>query len=208
MKNSNIRYLALGGIIGPVIFILAIITNASLRSDYSHISNFISDLGNTGSPNAAVMNYGGFLPFGLMMIAFGLSLLIMLPKGPGFRIGPFLVLVFGIGVLLAGLYSGSDSCPPECTRENMIHDYVSLIAFFSAIIGIGILSFSFRNHQDWAALSVYSMITCLVAILFLALMIRSVDARIYTGMWQRLFLLTLFVWFSIVGWRACRLGNR
>lgn len=206
MKRDNFRYLSLGGIIGPVIFALAIMVSASLRSDYSHISNFISDLGNTGSPNAALMNFAGFLPFGISIALLGLSLLVLLPKGPGFRAGSFLVLVFGVGAILAGLYSGEDSCPPDCSRESMIHDVVSLVAFFSAIIGSGILGLTFRRHPNWRPLWVYSVLTCLGAILFLALMINSIDARIYTGLWQRLFLLTLCIWFAVVGWRNYRLG--
>src|SRR5215472_2366696 len=40
---------------------------ASLRPGYSHISNTISELGETGGPRARLVAYGFFLPVGLLV---------------------------------------------------------------------------------------------------------------------------------------------
>ncbi len=61
MKQSNIKFLALGGITGPILFTLVTIISASLRSDYSHVSQYISELGATGTTNAHLMNFAGFI---------------------------------------------------------------------------------------------------------------------------------------------------
>lgn len=205
MNQNVLRNLALGGICGPLLFIIAVLTNAGLRSDYSHISNFISELGATGTPNASVMNVAGFLPLGLLIAALGLALFLLLPKGKGLRIGSALVLVFGLGVILAGLFSCDVGCPQEGSSTNMVHNRVSAIAFLSAIIGSGVLGFSFKNLSDWRALWLYSIITCVVSAGFLVAMVNSIEAYAYTGMWQRLLLLTLFIWFGTVGLRMYRL---
>ncbi|MEQ8878976.1 MAG: DUF998 domain-containing protein [Cyclobacteriaceae bacterium] len=205
MKRTNLKNLALGGLFGPLIFVLATLVNASLRSDYNHASQFISELGATNTSNAIFMNLSGFLPFGLLMVGFGVSLFSLLPKGISFRFGSLLVLVFGLGVILAGLFSCDAGCPDVGSKENNIHNQVSAVAFFSAIIGTGIFGISFRNHSDWKPVWVYSILTFIVSAGFLAAMINSIEASTLNGMWQRMLLLTLFVWFGVIGVRMYRM---
>tara|TARA_Y100001980_G_C14556878_1_gene352150 strand:+ start:1619 stop:2239 length:621 start_codon:yes stop_codon:yes gene_type:complete len=205
MKRTNLKNLALGGLFGPLIFVLATLINASLRSDYNHVSQFISELGATNTSYAILMNLSGFLPFGLLMVGFGISLFSLLPKGISFRFGSLLILVFGLGVLLAGLFSCDAGCPDVGSNENNTHNQVSAVAFFSAIIGTGILSISFRSQADWKPVWIYSFLTFIASTGFLAAMINSFEASTHNGMWQRLLLLTLFIWFGVVGVRLHRL---
>jgi hypothetical membrane protein len=55
------RTLALGGVAGPAIFSVATLACAALRPQYSHLANVISELGATGTSNALLMNYAGFV---------------------------------------------------------------------------------------------------------------------------------------------------
>jgi len=199
MKRTNLKNLALGGLIGPLIFVLATLVSASLRSDYNHISQFISELGATDTSHAMLMNLSGFLPFGLLMIGFGVSLFSLLPKGISLRIGSFLIVIFGLGVTLAGLFSCDAGCPDSGSVENTIHNQVSAVAFFSVIIGTGILGFSFRSHANWKSVWLYTFLTFIASAGFLATMINSFEASTYNGLWQRLLLFTLFVWFGVLG---------
>jgi hypothetical membrane protein len=49
----------LGGVAGPILFSVVVVVSAALRVDYSHIADFISELGATGTPHADLMNYAG-----------------------------------------------------------------------------------------------------------------------------------------------------
>ena len=80
MKKTTFQYMALGGIAGPFLFTIIMLICSSLREDYNHIAHFISELGATGTPNADLMNFGGFIPAGTMIALFGLSLSGLLPK--------------------------------------------------------------------------------------------------------------------------------
>jgi hypothetical membrane protein len=51
------------------VFLLTVIGGANFPN-YSHASQFISELGASGAPNARVINLAGFLPAGLLLIAF------------------------------------------------------------------------------------------------------------------------------------------
>ncbi|MDH4092099.1 MAG: DUF998 domain-containing protein, partial [Cyclobacteriaceae bacterium] len=79
MEKTSFKFLALGGIAGPVLFTTVTLICASLRPGFNHVSQFISELGATGTPNARLMNFAGFMPSGAMIAAFGVSLVMLLP---------------------------------------------------------------------------------------------------------------------------------
>ena len=68
------KLLALCGIAGPIIFALVVLILASLTPGYSHVADYMSELGATGAPYALFMNTLGFFLLGIMMIAFALGL--------------------------------------------------------------------------------------------------------------------------------------
>lgn len=207
MKANDTRLMALGGLAGPLLFSIIILICAGLRPGYSHISQFISELGASNTPNANLMNYAGFIPNGILLSSFGISLFVLLPRSTIKNIGSSLIILFGFGVFLAGIFSCDPGCPLEGSDEAKLHDNISAIAFISAIIGSGLLGISFRKLPAWRSLFVYSLATSVLSLVFLISMINSFDLRIYTGVWQRMMLLTLFIWCSIVGARTFRLAK-
>src|SRR4029079_2669857 len=159
----------------------------------------ISELGATGTPYADLMNFVGFIPAGLMMALFGISLF-HLPKHLMKGIGASLIILFGVGVVIAGSFSCDPGCPQQGgSFENSIHDAISGPAFLSATTGILLIGISFRRSPFWKALWVYSLVSALLAYSFIFLLINSLDSRIYTGLWQRLLIATIFLWCGIMG---------
>lgn len=203
MKNTFSKYLALGGVTGPILFTITVSICAYLRPDYRY-TQFISELGATNSPNASLMNYVGFMISGLMIISFGVAL-IMHAKGKLGNIGSVLILLFGTGMFVVGIFSCDVGCPREGTFENTIHDQVSGPAFLSAILGILLCGFSFRKLPSWSGLWLYSGISAVVAFAFMVALATSIEAYTVTGIWQRLLLATIFVWCAISGWKMFRL---
>ncbi len=74
------RILALGGVGGPVLFAAVVLVCAALRPDYSHSMQVMSALGETGGPNALLMNAAGFVPTGLLLMGFAISLSRLVPR--------------------------------------------------------------------------------------------------------------------------------
>ena len=56
-SHSPIRPLLLTGLVGPIVFAITVAFVGSLRPGYSHVNQFISELGETGGRLAWVMNY-------------------------------------------------------------------------------------------------------------------------------------------------------
>ena len=201
------RLLALGGVAGPMLFSAVVVAAGALRGNYSHISNFVSELGATGTPYAGLMNYAGFLPSGLMLAAFGIGLAKVLPRRRVTSLAAVLVMLFGAGVATSGIASCDPGCPQTGgSVENAVHNGIAPIAFLCLIAGAGVLGVHFRSNRDWRSLSAYSLISSVVGLCFLAALATSLDSRELTGLWQRLLLIVLFLWCAVVGVRAYRLS--
>ena len=194
--------LALGGLIGPAIFVFAVVLSSSLREDYSHLAQFISELGASGSSRSGVMNYLGFIPGGLGLVGFGISFWFSVPgRGPT-RAAAGLISCFGAGVVASGLISCDVGCPSVGgSAENFVHDKIGPIAFLCAIAAAGLSGVSFRRDPAWNDLSTYSFGSSLLGLGLLAMLASSLEQRELTGLWQRLLLADLFAWCGVVGWR-------
>ena len=199
------RILALGGVVGPAIFSVVTLVCAALRPRYSHLTNVISELGATGTPNALLMNFAGFVPAGLLLASFGVALLRILPQQRLATAAAALVTLFGCGIAASGIFSCDPGCPQTGgSLEHVIHDRIAPITFLCLIVGAAILGRHFRGLPMWRHLSTYSLLTSALALVFMVALVSSLDARTLSGLWQRLMIAVLFVWCAIVGLRAYR----
>lgn len=204
MKSNSLKFLALGGLTGPMLFTLTTLVCAGLRRGHSHISDMVGELGATGTPNAYLMNLAGFIFPGIMITYFGLSLILVLPKRMLIRTGAVLIIISGLGMVMLGCFSCDPGCPGEGSLENRIHEYAAGPAFLSAIIGSFVLGISFRKLPAWRKLWIYSVLSALFSLCFFIAMANSFESRTLTGMWERLLLLTLFLWMGIVAFHIFR----
>lgn len=207
MTSAPLKFFALGGVAGSFLFTLITLICACLRPDYSHINHFISELGATGTTNAELMNFAGFIPAGIMIASLGMSLIWLLPKKFLTRAGSVLIMIFGMGMTVVGFFSCDPGCPREGSLENNIHDQISGPIFLSAILGILILGIAFKKLPAYRRLWIYSLVSSLLSLCFIIALINSLETYTLTGMWQRLLLLTLFLWFGIVGLHTYRLND-
>jgi len=198
------RWFALSGPAGPVLFAAVVVICAAMRPGYSHVDQFISELGASGTPNALVMNAAGFLPTGTLIVVFGLSLVALLPGRPVFRVSGVLVGLFGLGLLTAGLVPCAPGCPQD---PPSLHDGISVAGFISALVGIGACAYGFRSTPRWQRLWFYSAVSSGIGLCILVALASSLDSRSLTGLWQRLLAGTLFLWCAVVGIKVFRNGS-
>jgi hypothetical membrane protein len=200
---ASMRILSLGGVAGPVLFALVTAISAALRPGYSHTTSFISELGASGTPHAPIMNYLGFVPAGLLLAAFGISLMSITPRHVLAVAGSALVVLFGLGVAASGIFSCDPGCPVSGgSLENAIHNGIGPLAFIALACGVGLLGIDFRRLPYLRRFSLYSFVTSVLGLLFIAAIVSSLEAKMLTGVWQRLFLATLFLWCAVIGMRA------
>ena len=199
------RVFTLGGLAGPFLFASIAILCAALRPDYSHIHHFISELGATGTPHAWLMNYLGFVPAGVLLAGFGVSTALSVPPNRFAIIGASLITFFGVGVALSGLFSCDVGCPQVSgSTQNLVHDRLAPLVFLSGSLGAVSLGLRFRSLPELRSLWVYSIVSGLLGLIFLAAVASTLESRELTGLWQRLLLAALFGWCALVGLRLFR----
>lgn len=199
MADTLRRWAGWNGIIGPLLFSAVVIIGASSRSEYSHVSDFISGLGATGTPNAGLMNLAGFVLSGLLILLVAIALFSSVSGSTFARIAAVLVMFFPVGMISAGIFSCDAGCPPEGSTENTIHQLVSVPAFIGGIAGIALSGIAFRKMPAFKGLWLYSVISGIIAGAFLVRLISSIGGPSPTGLWQRLMIFTIFLWIAVVG---------
>ena len=69
------------GIISPILWLALIATAGVLRPDFSHLTQYISELAERGSATEALMRYGAFGLTGLLYLCFAGALLATFRNG-------------------------------------------------------------------------------------------------------------------------------
>lgn len=202
----SLRFLLLGGLVGPLCFATAVLIGAALRPEYDHTMQVMSALGGTDSPNAALMNGLGFLPAGVLIGGFGFALFRFAPRSLPSILGGLLVGFFGAGIVAAGIYS----CDPGCigvgtTREAYLHIVASVIAFLAGITACFVWGIAFWFDPAWRSLSMPSLLCGGAATALLYGFNATAGTDAYPGIWQRLFIASLYGWCAFVGVRAFRI---
>jgi hypothetical membrane protein len=179
-----------------------------MRPSYSHVEQFISELGATGSENAPLMNFAGFVLGGLLITSFGVALLAKVPRRPVLLIASVLVGLFGLGVAVSGMISCDMGCPQGTgTTANLVHNTIAPIAFLCLIAASFIFGVCWWRQAGLRTLALYSLGTGVTSLVFLALLVSSLEARALTGLWQRLLLAALFCWCITVALRIGKVKN-
>jgi hypothetical membrane protein len=194
------------GMVAPVLWVSAIIFCGSLRPEYSHFTQYISELGERGGSTEFIMRYAAFVPTGLMHMAFAAFLYVALKGSPFATFAAMLVAVNGIARIGAGMFPCEVGCAlPRLLLSQKLHSLSAGIGFF-ALIGAAILwGILFRRYQSLRDLSVYSIISGCLALVFLALMSRSAELRAGTGLYERLSTGVLSLWMLVFAARLWRL---
>ena len=110
---------------------------ASLRPGYSHISNTISELGETGAPRARLVAYGFFLPVGLMV---WLALWLIHHGRPNAS-GILLALsCLGTGYVVAAFAPCDPGGPLFGSWRTLVHNFAGVIDYGGTAVGFLLLA--------------------------------------------------------------------
>lgn len=183
------------GICAPVLWALAITLCGSLRPGYSHLTQYVSELGERGSSTELLMRYAGFVPTGAMHLLFAVALY---STFKGRKLAPLAVLLLalnGLGRVAAGLFPCEAGCAePRVLLSQKLHTLAAGVGFF-ALIGASITwGVILRRRGGRGRLGAYSILSGLAALVFLVLMSSSEETRAGTGLYERLSSGLLSLW--------------
>ena len=174
------------GIILTAIYFLDLIILAALNPDYSHMSNWVSDLGRIEAPHHEIFNVVGFL-IGILFLLTGLGFFYSLHritkrKVLAVFIGSF-VSVFGINLIFAVLF------PLPDPRHSAFG--IGFLTFFAPIL-LAWACWRIPNSRAFAILQILS---------FILILLSSFGANAFTnsgylGLFQRIQAVIIFGWLT------------
>ncbi|HMK53446.1 MAG TPA: DUF998 domain-containing protein [Methanobacteriaceae archaeon] len=190
------QFYALCGIVAPILFTLLVIVESLLRPGYSQIFNDVSDLGL--GPYSIIQNIS-FILFGLLSIGFAMGLGANLPNRAG-KATKWLVIVFGLCIILAGLTLFSVGSNVIYAKDVALHVFVSSIAFLVIIIAQFLTWLALRGSDDaiWGRYRKYSLLSGLLSILVL-LFLSYTQFSSFHGASERLFIAVWMIWIFVTG---------
>ncbi len=195
--------LAICGIVAPFVYTAAVIAATLKVPGFDHLRNFISELGATGAPGAGIMNFVGFLPYGMLILAFALALHRGIRPDIGGWLGPAVLGLYGLAYVALAL----SPCDPGCqaatpSLHHRIHFLLSDLILLAAVLAPFTLYARMAKDPAWRSLAVATLTLPGVAWLILELSGVGLPGALR----QRVWLLLLFIWIELVGMRLLRLG--
>ena len=194
------------GILAPLWWASAIVFCGSLRPEYSHFTQYISELGERGSSTEFIMRYAGFLPTGLMHMAFAAFLYVAFRGSQLAVIAAMLLAINGLARIGAGMFPCEPGCVgSELSLSQQLHSLSARIGFF-ALIGAAVTWGIFlQRYRSLRGLSLYSVGSGTVGLVFLLLMAWSAELKAGTGLYERLSSGVLSLWVLVFAARLWRL---
>jgi hypothetical membrane protein len=160
---------------------------------YSHKTQFISELGATGSPHGDYVNYLGFIPTELFILGFVFSCFLVLVKTKRNVTGLAFIAVYGLTLGIAALFPCDFECKPdEPTMSHNIHMLSAFPGYLCAIIAIFIMS---SNTLLAAQFKAFKMISIAIGCLCLYAFLNLDPNSNLVGSYQRFLELLLYSWF-------------
>jgi hypothetical membrane protein len=203
--ETHTSFARLGAILGlatPILFFLLVVVMGFVHPGYSHLTNFISDLGALDAPVPYVQRLNFFqLGIGIVLLA------VALYKGGGAsRVVLAFQLGIGLGIFLSGIFPGHSDEPES--RATLLHNLVGVPAFLLIMIVPLVAGWGFRQRKQWKDLASYSMAMTPVLVAMFVLMARADGTPGgFPGLFQRLFIGTWLLWMILVAYRLYRLGS-
>lgn len=200
------RIAGLLGVIGALMAFAFPVVFGAMDPAYDASRDYISELGATGAPNAAAVNWFGFLPTGIVLSLFAVAGWAVLPRSAASFVGFAGILFFAAGYVGAAFFPCDAGCrPSEPSFNHMMHCLFGLPGYFTAPAFMASLAIAARVWPGGAWLSFLAgfgaLATAVGLVSFLPDSPRS-------GLWQRVLEAGVLTWILACGCYLVTRGNR
>lgn len=191
------RLTMIAALLGASWVLALTIIGGALSPGYEHASQFISELGAKGAPNAQAINYAGFLPAGILITSFAFLAWLALPRSLPMSLGMLGIALFALGYLVAAFYPCDAGCrPQEPSIEQTIHNFFGLAGYVTAPLTLFLLAWSARKWPQGGALA---LLGALLGTSALAALVSLSPDFAYVGAAQRALEASVLLWVVACG---------
>ncbi|MBP9145935.1 MAG: DUF998 domain-containing protein [Thermoanaerobaculia bacterium] len=195
------RAATLCGLLGAFVALLFPVLGAAGTPGYRHASQYISELGAFGAPQAQLVNWAGFLPAGILMTLFAWFAWRALPASPAATLGLAGLALFALGYVAVAFFPCEPGClPAESSLSQTLHNLLGLAGYITAPPALFALGWAARS---WPGARYLATLGFVGGGLALAGLLGLSPDFAYVGLSQRL------LEGSVLGWVvACSLHLR
>jgi hypothetical membrane protein len=204
--NLTARWLALGGVAGPLLFVVVFTLAGFLRPGYSPIHQAVSDLG--VGPNGWLVDVSCVIN-GLLLLGFAagfaLSMRPILSRGWLWS-NVALLPLHGLGLALAGIFTEAPSTLP-------IHILAAYLAFFGSVVAFLVVGLALSRNTQWRRWGISFLLASLVTLVLIVIMDwvftpgTPLASMQLGGLMERVVLIESEVWYVALGWRLFALAG-
>jgi hypothetical protein len=176
---------------------------------YNQLSDTMSYLGSSASPVSGIVSLWWVI-LGILVILFATGFKTAYsPGGKYVKTAFWLLVLYGLGEGLGSGLFKADRVSDSYTTSFIIHDILGGIGVFAILL----LPLAVRKIKPFCsspAFVFFSNLVLIIGILFLILFsVRFLDPgknqiAMYTGLWQRLFVLNCYIYISAIAFRMIR----
>ena len=199
------RALLMGGVVAGPLYVVTALTQGLTRPGFNLLHHDVSLLSNGSLGWIQITN---FLVTGLLVIAGAMGMRRMLQGSQGGTWGPFLISIYGLGLIGAGIFvadpmngfpPGTPATAPTISAHGLLHLASGGIGFLALIAACFVFArrFAALKQSGWSAYSIATGVIFLIS--FLGIASGSSQAPIVIGFWIGVIL--AFTWISIMAAR-------
>ncbi len=196
-------FLALAGILGPLVLIIASYTAAFTAPGYNIIRDSISSLALT---RMGWLQTIGFLAIGLLVEIYVAGLLFNIRPRRGFHLSVGLLVFFGFELLVTGAFH-TNVAGETPTVEGMIHGIASKTIFVIFPVTVWLISSSIKYDPRWRHLYLYTMLTVVLGLLLIVALLLASKIKLF-GLFERLLVGNMIAWVEVTAIQLLRLSLR
>jgi hypothetical membrane protein len=203
------RLLLTGGVVGPALFVVALLVEGATRPGYSAWRNIGSQLALSSQGWEQVAN---FLMCGVVCLGFAVGLRRALGGGKGAFAGSLALTVFSLALIVAGIFTTDPGhgYPPGVpapaggpTPHGVVHALAGLFTFVSLGVACFALARRFAGDTRWRGWAAYSILTGVVVVL--SLVVSNVPSLSDVGGFiQRIGIVGGWTWIVLLAMRLLR----
>lgn len=174
----------------------AIIVATTMRPNFDHKRQFLSELGDSASPTAALFNYFGIMPTGVLILVFGVGLALVFRAELPLRLAGALVAVHGLCRICAAMFPCDAGCRPlSPSYSQMVHNATATTAFLALTVALFVVGAWLIKRRQPISIIVLTYSLGIVAIAAQALL--ALGSAASTGLYQRVALGALQLWLVV-----------
>lgn len=194
MNNKQIAYT---GFLGVMLFAVASLLGGFQFDDYNPMKQFISETMAVGTPYGNMLRYFGYIPSGILLTVFSVSIIKTFPSNKSIKIG-FLgvALFYGVATVLVGIFPCDVGCNKEWINPSLsqlIHNLTGFLTYIFVPFSILLIGIGLQKHEKFASLGRMAFLTGGSSFVFVMILLSS-PLSDYAGLFQRIIETLFIIW--------------